>query len=129
MISVLAFNLGLIMMVITWPLCYWINNGRYIDQYQYYLYKYKHNYFEGIYLRTLDIEHIMLLISAITAGLMFCDEIFSATFALFTNVTMASLISFHTLMITLAISCGIVIIELLLALLFTNGNTHLASIA
>lgn len=81
MISVLAFNLGLIMMVIMWPLCYWINNGHYIRQYQHHLYDYRRDYFDGGYLLMLDINYISLIVSTINAGLMFCFEIFCIFYA------------------------------------------------
>lgn len=113
MISVLAFNLGLIMMVIVWPLFYWVDNGRYIDQYQYYLYNYKYNYFEGMYLRMLDIEHIMMLISTINAGLMFCFEIFCIFYALCMGQSVLSQYDLHNAMITLAVGCSMAFIEVL----------------
>lgn len=114
MISVLAFNLGLIMMVIMWPLCYWINNGHYIRQYQHHLYDYHRDYFDGGYLLMLDINYISLIVSAIAAGLMLSFEIFCIFYALCVGQSVLSQYDLHNAMITLAIGCSAAVIELLI---------------
>lgn len=114
MISAVAFNVGLVLVIIVPLVLYLLSNTDYVFD------VYCATDDDGIWELIIDTIITLIYVSSIAgfifAGVMFCDEIFSATFALFTNVAMASLIDFHMSMITLSISCGIVLIELLLAL-------------
>lgn len=114
MISAVAFNVGLVLVIIVPLVLYLLGNTDYV--FDVYVATDDSDIWESIIDTIIALIYLTSIAGFIFAGVMFCDEIFSATFALFTDTTMAALIDFHMSMITLSISCGIVFIELLLAL-------------